>query len=311
MGLLNRLFGGWTSSVPPQFQLLIEQSMEDLRAKTAAHEAAWKLGQASWSVDQEAGTIVFTRPDGIAATALVQIIGTYNTQDGTWLWGWANPSLAPTLVDHSSRLRAYGQERGIERLTTRKLVCSEDGAWELTALACKLCDAQGGYRGPAGPTLVFMTFGTVALSGSAKTDGQKAESAENPAPELPLIEAPDVQAFIEAYFAEMFAVERDSQQGGGAGSPSALQKGIERKMEIYERHWRRDDDYWKPCSMGGLGDYDLAQTDQWKIYATGPEVYLVAYRMNRGEIQGRTLYQYYALEVQRFDDGLRIIDFRF
>jgi hypothetical protein len=52
----------------------------------------------------------------------------------------------------------------LHRLTTQKLECTEDEAWEFTALACKLGNAQGGYRGPMGPTLVFMTFGKVSLS---------------------------------------------------------------------------------------------------------------------------------------------------
>jgi hypothetical protein len=57
--------------------------MEELRLKTAAHDGAWRLGEAAWNVDQETGTIVFTRSDGITATCPVQIIGTYNTEDGT------------------------------------------------------------------------------------------------------------------------------------------------------------------------------------------------------------------------------------
>ena len=47
---------------------------------------------------------------------------------------------------------------------TEQLECSEDEAWAFTALACHLCQAQGAYRGPAGPALVFMTFGEVTLS---------------------------------------------------------------------------------------------------------------------------------------------------
>jgi hypothetical protein len=34
----------------------------------------------------------------------------------------------------------------------------------MTALAVKLCDAQGAYRGPSGSSYVFMTFGEVQLS---------------------------------------------------------------------------------------------------------------------------------------------------
>lgn len=148
----------------PDYPTLLAQSMEELRLKTEAHDGTWRLGECRWDVDQDLGTIVFTRPDGVTATCPVQIIGTYNTLDSTWLWAWDHPSVVPALQDHAWTVRDYGDARGIDRLTTRKLSCSETEAWELTALACKLCNAQGAYRGPAGTVLVFMTFGTVSLN---------------------------------------------------------------------------------------------------------------------------------------------------
>jgi len=149
---------------PTDFDTLLDQSMEELRLKTEAHDAGWGLGEADWSVDQDQGEIVFTRADGVTATAAVQIVGTYNSEDETWLWGWDHPSVAPALQEHAKRVRDYGKKHGIEQLTTRKLVCSEGEAWQFAALACKLCDAQGAYRGPAGTAFVFMTFGEVTLS---------------------------------------------------------------------------------------------------------------------------------------------------
>lgn len=146
------------------FETLLTQSMEELRMKTDGHDAGWGLGKAAWSVDQEQGEIVFTRDDGVKAIAPVQIIGTYNTKDGTWLWGWDHPSVQPALQEHARRVHEYGKKKGIARLLIRKLACSELEAWEFVALACKLCEAQGAYRGPAGVALVYMTFGNVKLS---------------------------------------------------------------------------------------------------------------------------------------------------
>jgi hypothetical protein len=154
----------YSMTEPTAFKTLLAQSMEELRLKTEAHDAGWGLGQADWNVDQDQGEIVFTGADGITATAPVQIVGTYNSEDGTWLWGWDHPSVVPALQEDAKRVRDYGCKHGIKRLTTRKLACTEDEAWELAALACKLCDAQGAYRGPAGTTFVFMTFGEVTLS---------------------------------------------------------------------------------------------------------------------------------------------------
>lgn len=142
----------------------VERAVEELRLKTAAHDATWHLGEADWDVDLDAGEVYFTAPSGIVATCPVQIIGTYNTEDGTWLWGWDHPTVDEPLGDHARRVEAFGEKHGIDLLTTRKLECTEDDAWEFTALACHLAGAQGGYRGPMGPTLVYMTFGDVTLS---------------------------------------------------------------------------------------------------------------------------------------------------
>ncbi len=180
MGLFGRLFGKRDSGGDDEFRALIEQSMEELRLKTGAHDSLWHLGESDWSVDQTEGTIVFTTPKDTTVTCPVQIIGTYNTADGTWLWGWDHPSVQPPLQEHAKRLREYGEKHHIASLTTRKLKCSEGEAWEFTALACNLCDAQGAYRGPTGPTRVFMTFGEVSMSATEP----EPEGPETPKQEL-------------------------------------------------------------------------------------------------------------------------------
>ena len=156
--------GGEAPQDPPELREQIDGAVAALEAATAAHDAAWHIGGGDWSLDQDVGDIVFTMPNGTTATAPAQIIGTYSTRDGTWLWAWDHPSVAPPMAEHARRVQAYGQQHGYARLTTRKLQCTEEECWELTALAFMLCGAQGAYRGPAGPAMVFMTFGEVRLS---------------------------------------------------------------------------------------------------------------------------------------------------
>lgn len=60
--------------------------------------------------------------------------------------------------------RRLGETNGVPQLTERKWSGAESDAWAMTALAVKLCESQGAYRGPAGTTYVFMTFGEVTLS---------------------------------------------------------------------------------------------------------------------------------------------------
>jgi hypothetical protein len=165
MGLFGRIFGGDKGSAdPPALRQEIEKAMNGLAAATMAHDSVWHLGEADWSLDQEIGDLVFTTPHGMQAVAPAQIIGTYNTQDGTWLWGWDHPSIEPALTHDAKKMLAYGEEHGYAKMTTRKLRITEEQAWELTALAFMICGASGAYRGPTGTALVFMTFGNVQLS---------------------------------------------------------------------------------------------------------------------------------------------------
>jgi hypothetical protein len=146
-----------------EFEELLEGSMEILRLQMEAHQQTWHMSEAdSWDVDQDLGTLVFTFDDKIA-TAPVQIIGTFNTKSGTWMWGWANSSIAEELTTDSARVRAYGEEHGIARLTVGLWSGEEMDGWQMAALAARLCGANGAYRGPSGPTLVFMTFGEIEL----------------------------------------------------------------------------------------------------------------------------------------------------
>jgi len=59
-----------------------------------------------------------------------------------------------------------GEQQGAADFTERKLLCSEDDAWSLASVANRLAEANGVYRGKAGSTLIFMTFGSVRLQKS-------------------------------------------------------------------------------------------------------------------------------------------------
>jgi hypothetical protein len=147
------------------FDTLIERSMEELHAKTTGHDGIWQLSKSDWDIDQNAGTIVFMSPKGTIATCPVQIIGTFNTKENTWLWGWDHPQVDRSLQEHARLCREYGKKHGIRALTSRKLTSANvDDGWQLTALACKLANAQGGFRGPLGSTQVYVTIGLPSLS---------------------------------------------------------------------------------------------------------------------------------------------------
>lgn len=165
MSFLSGLFGNREKQPDSaEFQTLLDTSLRELQLKTATHQGTWRLGKSKrWDVDQSKGNLVFTFEDGIIVTCPAQIIGSFNSSANSWLWAWANPTIDDTLKRDSLRVRSYGEERKIGRLTEQKWEGSEDDAWKMTALACKLCGSEGAYRGPAGTTYIFMTFGKVEL----------------------------------------------------------------------------------------------------------------------------------------------------
>lgn len=144
----------------------IEGSVEALSLLTEAHDATFGFRQAQdWNVDQDTGKITWTFADGMVVTADVQIIGSYDPTGGTFLWGWDHPSVESTLQEHAKLVKEFGHEHGIGKFTTQKIdISSEDEAWEFVAVANRLANANGGYRGDAGGPIIFMTFGEVTLS---------------------------------------------------------------------------------------------------------------------------------------------------
>lgn len=146
---------------PEQF---IEAAREGLSVQTSAHSSIWHLGkEEKWSADLDAGVIVFEFADGMRATAPIQVIGTYNQKDGTFLWGWDHPSVPEPLRKHAILAKEWGEKNKVKLFISAKVSCSEDEAWGFAAVANRLAEANGVYRGPSGTTLVYMTFGEIKL----------------------------------------------------------------------------------------------------------------------------------------------------
>lgn len=144
----------------------IEASVEGLRIQTQSHDATWGIVEAeTWNVDQDVGEIVWTLDDGRIAVAPVQIIGTYNPSDGTFMWGWDHPSVDSALQESAKLVKALGEKHRIPRFTQQKISISDESeAWEFVAVANRLAESNGGYRGDSGGPIVFMTFGKVSVS---------------------------------------------------------------------------------------------------------------------------------------------------
>ena len=155
------------AELPPD--VLLARGMTLLQTMSQIHDDLFDLGTADWDADLDAGRITFTSKDKIAE-ADVQVIGTYNTADGTWLWGWDHPSVTPPCDAAAQTMLKYGRRHDREEITTRSIECDEDLCWNFTAMAAQLTGAQGAYRGPAGPAMVFMTYGPPSVRAIPKAE---------------------------------------------------------------------------------------------------------------------------------------------
>jgi len=143
----------------------LARSWEELLLKQQANTEAWGLGNFDrWDADLDLGVIRFSNGDGFVVTADVQVIGTYNSDDESWLWGWDHPSVSPPLARAAQLAHEFGRKHRLSQYTTRRLRCSQDDAWQFTAVALHLSEGAGSYRGPSGSTFAFMTFGEVTVS---------------------------------------------------------------------------------------------------------------------------------------------------
>ncbi|MGZ3158796.1 MAG: DUF6882 domain-containing protein [Burkholderiaceae bacterium] len=147
-------------------EAFITDSYEGLKLVMDAHRKKWNLGEEkSWKVDEREGRIIVSFMDGTVASAPAQIVGTLNVKDATFQWGWEHAAVVPSMQEHAALVKAFGIKHRASELTTQIIPCTEKRAWELTALATLLAEANGAYRVQARPdTYVFMTFGEVSLS---------------------------------------------------------------------------------------------------------------------------------------------------
>ena len=155
------LLGGLIDSPKaPIAESFLQQAMSALQSQTAHNTEAWGLGtEAQWNLDMNTGSLHFTYADGRKLSAAVQVVGTYNTANGSFLWGWDHPSVPEPLSRAARLVYDYGKTHSIDAFTTRSTQCSDNDAWAYTAAAAQLDGAAGAYRGDASGTWVYMVFG--------------------------------------------------------------------------------------------------------------------------------------------------------
>ena len=146
------------------FEEFERQARREISQQTHKHNEKWGIGKSiRWDADLEEGIIKWTFPEKIVS-APVQVLFTYVPAEQSLMWSWNNTSVKEKLAKDSLKLKAWGEERNLSQFTTPEFKCSEAEAWGYAAIAAKVAEANGIYRGPSGRAFIFFAYGELSES---------------------------------------------------------------------------------------------------------------------------------------------------
>jgi len=170
MGLFDKVFGKKvvdqiTPTCDDGYNRLLNECIAEVDRKNQKLADDFGLGSFErWDINQEIGELVFSDGGVPKLVCSVTMLGSFSNRSETWMWGWANPSLLEPLTRDTNAVRDYGAKNGIEDLTVEKTAATEEEAWALSALACRVLDGLGLYRGPTGNGFVIMMLKEIKRS---------------------------------------------------------------------------------------------------------------------------------------------------
>jgi hypothetical protein len=145
---------------PPSWDAFRDEAFAALKAAQDRLMADFQLGSwPRWGADQATGLLTFSNDAGQAGVvAEFSAAGSVSSSTGTWLWSWANPTLLDSVKGPMERVRAYGEARGWEKLTTPNWPGDESDGWAMAAVTARILGADGAYRAPDERGALFMTL---------------------------------------------------------------------------------------------------------------------------------------------------------
>ena len=147
---------GQTSVSEAEYQALADACCERAKVRQAQAVANWGFGgKDRWAYDAESGSMRFFDVGAGGVVADATPVGSYSTKTRTWLWAWDNPTTALSARILVSRVRTFGEVRGIAKLRQARWEAEEVDGWEVSQIAADFLEAEAIYRGPVDHLMVF------------------------------------------------------------------------------------------------------------------------------------------------------------
>jgi hypothetical protein len=117
-----------------------------------------------WDWDCDNATLTFS--DGGLQKLKINVSVAGTTEGNSWEWSWANKNFeAHTKLD-MEKVREFGEQKGLDPLTTAFLEADEHTGWEMTSVAVHVLDALGSYRFPTERGYCYLVYRTIEDPGA-------------------------------------------------------------------------------------------------------------------------------------------------
>jgi hypothetical protein len=102
-----------------------------------------------WDYSMDEATLTFSEDGKIKVICDMQVVG--STQDDSWEWSWGNITYPLACRWLMQEVKAFGEEKQWERLTTLFLNNPDEYlGWECASIANHVLNGIGAYRCPSG-----------------------------------------------------------------------------------------------------------------------------------------------------------------
>ncbi|RVU86390.1 hypothetical protein EOL70_02780 [Leucothrix sargassi] len=139
-----------------QFQHYIDNCFADLESKQDYLEEQYGFSSfEEYQFDFDKEEMYFINNGKVQETATIVPIGSFDSQSGGWVWGWANEAFPEALRAKSEQFKTLEEITGSNLFTHVSAEIDETMSWEIAGMALNLLRGDGVYCNSTDTTQYF------------------------------------------------------------------------------------------------------------------------------------------------------------